>query len=201
MHEVDHGPLGLFLARTAKEVGRAMDEAMSAVGGSVPVWQVLLTVKTKDIGTQRELASAVGIQCATLTHHLNTMEDDGLLTRRRAPGNRRTHEVVLTQRGEDLFARLREVVTGFEGRLGDGLSAGETAVLVRLLDRLRANVSTVTVSSVDLATVTAADTPSADDSGSGVLAADAQGADVSSAGASGANAQAQASATRVSHRT
>ncbi|RLK54904.1 MarR family winged helix-turn-helix transcriptional regulator [Actinokineospora cianjurensis] len=161
MHEVGHGPLGLFLAQTAKVVGRAMDEAMSAVGGSVPVWQVLLTVKTRDIGTQRELASAVGIQCATLTHHLNTMEDDGLLTRRRAPGNRRTHEVVLTQRGEELFTRLREVVSGFEGRLGDGLSAGETAVLVGLLGRLRANVSTAAVFP---AAVSAVDMSAVDDS-------------------------------------
>ncbi|GLW93475.1 MarR family winged helix-turn-helix transcriptional regulator [Actinokineospora globicatena] len=147
MREVVQGPLGLFLSQTAKVVGRAMEDAMAAEGGSVPVWQVLLTVKTRSVGNQRELAAAVGIQSATLTHHLNSMEDGGLLTRRRAPGNRRVHEVALTQRGEDLFVRLSDVVSGFEGRLG--LTSAEAATLVTLLGRVRANVSAADCSAVD----------------------------------------------------
>ncbi|WP_018683769.1 MarR family winged helix-turn-helix transcriptional regulator [Actinokineospora enzanensis] len=141
MHFLANPPLGLLLSQSAKAVGRAMDDAMSAAGGSVPVWQVLLTLKTQPVANQRELAAAVGIQGATLTHHLNAMEADGLLTRRRDPANRRVHLVALTDAGEALFHRLREVARAFDRRLRTGLTESEEATLAELLSRLRANVS------------------------------------------------------------
>ncbi|MGH3264275.1 MAG: MarR family transcriptional regulator, partial [Trebonia sp.] len=82
-------PIGLHLARTAKAVSRAFDDALAAAGGSLPSWLILISVKTRALGNQSELADAVGIRGATLTHHLNAMEADGLVRRRRDPANRR----------------------------------------------------------------------------------------------------------------
>src|SRR5256885_17028387 len=95
-------PIGLQLAGAAKLVSRAFDEAMAEAGGSMPIWQILLTLKTRRIANQRQLAEAVGIQGATLTHHLNAMERDGLLTRSRDPENRRVHVGALTEAGQRL---------------------------------------------------------------------------------------------------
>jgi MarR family transcriptional regulator for hemolysin len=133
-------PIGLDLARTAKTCGRAFDDALAAAGGSAPVWQILISIKTRELGTQRALAAAVGIQGATLTHHLNAMESDGLVTRRRDPANRRVHVVELTEAGEELFHKLRVAAVAFDQRLRAGLSDGETAELARLLGKLRDNV-------------------------------------------------------------
>ena len=72
-------PVGLRLTRTARVVSRAFDDALSGAGGSLPVWLVLLNLKTRRVSNQRELAEAVGVREATLTHHLNAMERDGLL--------------------------------------------------------------------------------------------------------------------------
>ncbi|HEY2173633.1 MAG TPA: MarR family transcriptional regulator, partial [Mycobacteriales bacterium] len=96
-------PLGLELARTAKVVSRAFDDALTRAGGSQPVWLVLISLKSRQLANQRELAEAVGIQGATLTHHLNAMESAGLVTRRRDPDNRRVHLVELTAAGDALF--------------------------------------------------------------------------------------------------
>ena len=136
-----HPPLGLHLASVARTVGRAFDDALAAAGGSVPVWQILLTVKADPSANQRGIAAAVGIRGATLTHHLNAMENDGLLTRRRDPANRRVHVVELTDRGEALFHALRAAAVRFDRRLRDVLSDTDTAQLVETLNRLRANVS------------------------------------------------------------
>jgi MarR family transcriptional regulator, transcriptional regulator for hemolysin len=135
-------PLGLHLARASRAVGRAFDDALSQAGGSLPVWLVLLNVKTRRLANQRELAVAVGVREATLTHHLNAMEADGLLTRRRDDANRRIHVVELTDAGEAAFLRLRDVALAFDRRLRAGLTAAETAVLEDLLNRLAANVDT-----------------------------------------------------------
>jgi DNA-binding HxlR family transcriptional regulator len=87
-------------ARAARLVSRAFDDALSQAGGSLPAWLVLLNLKIRPTVNQRELAEAVGIREATLTHHLNAMETDGLLTRRRDHNNRRIHVVELTDAGE-----------------------------------------------------------------------------------------------------
>lgn len=136
-----HLPLGLHLTRVARTVSRAFDDTLAEAGGSLPVWLVLISLKSRPLASQRELAEAVGIKGATLTHHLDTMESAGLVTRRRDPANRRLHLVELTPAGDALFLRLRDAATAFDRRLRAGLSEDDAGQLEALLTRLRANVS------------------------------------------------------------
>lgn len=136
-------PIGLRLNRTARVVGRAFDEALGAVGGSMPAWLVLLNLKIRPPATQRELAEAIGVREATLTHHLNAMESEGLVTRRRHPTNHRVQVVQLTERGETTFLRLLEATTAFDRRLRGGFSDAEIQRLGAMLLRLAANVGDV----------------------------------------------------------
>jgi MarR family transcriptional regulator, transcriptional regulator for hemolysin len=134
-------PIGMQLSRTAKMVSRAFDDALAAAGGSLPIWLVMVSLKAARHGMQRDLASAVGIEGPTLTHHLNRMEAAGLVQRSRDPENRRVHRVVLTAAGEAEFRRLRQTVVAFDRRLREGLDAKEIALLGSLLERLRRNVA------------------------------------------------------------
>lgn len=59
-------PIGVVLARTAKTASRVFDQALAAAGGSQPVWQILISLKTSPVANQRELAEAVSMQGATL---------------------------------------------------------------------------------------------------------------------------------------
>ena len=134
-------PIGMELAGVARDVGRAFDAALARAGGSRPMWLVLLSLKARPTANQRELAAAVGIQDATLTHHLNGMEADGLLTRRRDPANRRVHLVELTEAGDAAFRRLRTVAQHYDTRLRTGFSDSELETLRGLLGKLRDNVT------------------------------------------------------------
>ena len=133
-------PIGLVLSRAARVVSRAFDGALADAGGSLPMWLVVLNLKSGRAANQRELAASVGVSEATLTHHLNAMEKSGLLTRRRDPENRRIHLVELTDAGEATFVRLRNAAVAFDRRLRRGLAAEELATLEGLLDRLASNV-------------------------------------------------------------
>ncbi|WP_250574124.1 MarR family winged helix-turn-helix transcriptional regulator [Nonomuraea sediminis] len=134
------GPIGLRLTNTARVLSRAFDDALAEAGGSLPIWQVLLTVKSRTQGNQRQIAASIGIQGATLTHHLNAMERSGLVVRRRDPENRRVHVVELTEEGERLFHRLREVVVDWDRRLRTGLEEEDVAAFERVLARLEQNI-------------------------------------------------------------
>jgi MarR family transcriptional regulator, transcriptional regulator for hemolysin len=144
-------PVGLQLATAAKAVGRAFDDVLAGAGGSVPTWLILISLKSRQLGNQRELAEAVGIREATLTHHLNAMDRGGLVTRRRDPDNRRVHVVELTEAGERAFRRMREAAVGFDARLRAGLGEAELAEFGSVLKRLASNACTATPSTTSSA--------------------------------------------------
>ena len=140
MARPDGPPIGLHLATTSKQVGRAFNRALGESGGSVPVWLILSSLKGERWRTQQDLARAVGIEGPTLTRHVDAMERDGLVTRHRDTGDRRAVRVELTEAGEALHAELLRAVIAFNRRLRRGLAEDDVAQLHELLDRLASNV-------------------------------------------------------------
>src|ERR1700733_214948 len=132
-------PVGLRLGQAARTVERAFDAALGEAGGTLPVWLILLNLKISKPANQRELAEAVGVREATLTHHLNAMDTSGLVTRTRDAANRRVQVVALTEAGEAAFARLRDTAVAFHARLRAGLPDADLEALDTLLGRLAAN--------------------------------------------------------------
>lgn len=132
-------PVGLLVSRTAKTLSRAFDDALVAAGGSTSTWLVLSALVTGEHRTQGELAETVGIRQPTLTHHLDTMEGAGFVTRLREPENRRVQRVVVTDAGQQLFLRLRRAAGSFDGRLRAGLDDDEVARLRTVLAQLVEN--------------------------------------------------------------
>jgi MarR family transcriptional regulator, transcriptional regulator for hemolysin len=134
-------PLGLQLARTARAVTQAFDRAMADAGGSAAVWQVLVLIRSRQWGQQSKMAEAIGISGATLTHHLNALERQGLVRRWRDEGNRRVQRTELTDEGIALFDRLRTIAAAHDTRLRSQLTDHEATTLGELLEKLRAGVA------------------------------------------------------------
>ncbi len=133
-------PIGLQLARTSKNVGRAFGDALAQAGGSLPVWLILTTLRGEAHASQHELARAIGIEGPTLTRHLDQLEAAGLVRRVPQPDDRRAVRVEPTDAGLALHARLLEVVIAFNRRLTEGLGREDLERLRRTLEALEANV-------------------------------------------------------------
>jgi len=134
-------PIGLLVTRAAKALSRSFDEALAERGGSLSTWLVLLSLTGDEHRSQRSIAAEVGVEGPTLTHHLNRMEADGLVTRARDPQNRRAHQVELTDDGRAAFHSMLGAVVGFDKRLRAGFADDELATLRDLLHRLAANAA------------------------------------------------------------
>jgi MarR family transcriptional regulator for hemolysin len=139
MRQAFSAPIGLRLSQAARTVSRAFEGALGEAGGTLPTWLILLNLKIRKPANQRELAEAVGIREATLTHHLNAMDAGGLVTRTRDTSNRRIHVVELTATGEAAFLRLQQAAIAFDTRLRAGFSDSDLDNLGDLLGRLAAN--------------------------------------------------------------
>ena len=86
----------------------------------MPAWLILLSLKAGRPETQRELAAAVGIQGATLTHHLDAMErtvwSRGAAIRRTAGPAGSSNR----SRRRRLQIRMRKARAGVEAKLRKG---------------------------------------------------------------------------------
>lgn len=132
-------PVTVALWKTAQPLIRGFDALLVEHGASWQVWHLLRALSTSPPRTQRELAGAVGIREATLTHHLRAMEDKGLITRTRMPDNRRVQRVEVTDAGARLFTKLRSAAIEFDHRLRAVIgSDDEITQFLKALERLKA---------------------------------------------------------------
>jgi MarR family transcriptional regulator for hemolysin len=129
-------PIGLQLTRTARSLSQEFEHAMAEAGGSASAWQVLLLVRSGQWDTQSNLAKAMGVTAATMTHHLNALETQGLVRRWREESNKRVQQVELTDEGIAMFDRLREVAMKHDRRLRSRLTANDAEQLAKLLQKL-----------------------------------------------------------------
>ena len=133
-------PIGLQLAHTSKLVSRAFSEALAGANGSVPTWLILSRLMGEKWRAQLDLARAIGIEGPTLTHHLDALEESGLVVRTRDPGDRRAVRVELTEAGREKHGELAQAVIAFNRRLRSGLDETEIQELRALLAKLERNV-------------------------------------------------------------
>lgn len=116
-HEGDLTPVGITLWETTQLVMRAFDRVLAEHGGNRPVWFVFLALDDGGHHTQRELAQAVGIKDATLTHHLNALERRGLIARHRDPDDRRVQRIEFTPAGRTTFIAMKEAAIAYEQKV------------------------------------------------------------------------------------
>ena len=136
-------PIGLQLAHSAKHVGRAFNDALAEVGGSMPTWFILTNLKGEEWRTQHELARALHIEGPTLTRHIDGLEEEGLVVRRRDTNDRRAVSVELTDAGRAKHTEMMRAVQAFNQRLLAGFSAEELDELQALLGKLEQNARAV----------------------------------------------------------
>ena len=133
-------PLGRQLVFTAKAMRESFEDVLERHGGSLGTWIVLNALSDNGMVSQSVLASHVRLEGATITHHVDRMEELGLVLRRVDPADRRVRRLELTTTGVRLHEKLLAAAREFEGRALAGLGERERAALRRSLARIRANL-------------------------------------------------------------
>lgn len=146
--ELDQGSIGAFLAfiRAACEVFHAADAHFGRCGTSCGRFTVLaLLNRDPDRAlTPSRIADACGVTRATITGLLDGLEKDGLISRNRDRGDRRTQLVQLTAAGR---AFLDAMLPGHFRRIAQlmaGLGDRDRSALRRISERISGNVSALT---------------------------------------------------------
>ena len=133
----------LFL--TAKSLRAYFEDRLAAAGSSLATYRTLDEVDRGGGRNQDQLARAMRIEGATLTRHLDRMEADGLILRRRDPDDRRASIVEATAAGRRLHGKLRRVAAAADEELWNGTSERERTRLRDVLAAVRSNAARITL--------------------------------------------------------
>src|SRR5256712_11252293 len=98
---------------------------------------MLLLIEANPGVPQGRLAEAVRLDRSTMVGVVDSLEERGLIERRRG-ADRRTNGLWLTRAGRTLLARLKRRIEFHERRVAARLNAGERAQLLVLLEKLSA---------------------------------------------------------------
>jgi DNA-binding MarR family transcriptional regulator len=128
-----------------RELGGAYAELRQAfarhVGMSPHRVQVLVRLWRNGETRHSDLRQAMGIDGATVTRLIKDFEAEGLVGRRLDPADNRYTLAALTPAGErtaDDLARSHQL---YQQRLLDGVTAQEQEIVLRVLRRVRANMT------------------------------------------------------------
>lgn len=136
----------LNLLRTGDEAFRVTEENFQAKGLSQGRFTVLMLLYDKacaktNVLTPAQLAEKAGVTRATMTGLIDTLERDGMVTRRPDPADRRQLSVELTPKGT---AFLNEMLPEHFRRIAalmTVLTESERRTIVRLLGKIAARAA------------------------------------------------------------
>jgi DNA-binding MarR family transcriptional regulator len=132
--------LGFLLSQLGFIASRRFHTVMAAMDLE-PRQFLLLRFLAGDEGrSQQALGERLRIPASRMVAIVDSLEERGLVERRLNPSDRRTRALYLTAAGRRMLTRAMRLATEYEGTLGTSLKADERRQLVRLLQRLAAEM-------------------------------------------------------------
>ena len=143
---VDHNPLqigelsellGYVLKRAQLKVFEDFLRCMASLQLTPAQFSVLILVEKNPGRNQTEIANTLGILRPNFVSMLDGLESRDLCTRIRSTNDRRSHILVLTDRGRSVLARAKKLVaTKHEARLNELLGPDSRAALLEMLAKI-----------------------------------------------------------------
>lgn len=134
--------IGYLLSDSGRLLRRTFDDRVRGLGlTSVQARLLLSLVKFPD-HNQAFYAERIEVEPITLTRLVDRMEESGWVERVADPADRRARLLHLTDKSREIVEHLRSIVDGLVADIAEGFTKSEQHLLVTLLERVSANLST-----------------------------------------------------------
>jgi DNA-binding MarR family transcriptional regulator len=130
------GLLGYSLKRAQLKVFEDFLRCVAPLQLTPAQFSVLLLLENNPGRNQTEIASTLGILRPNFVSMLDGLESRDLCTRIRSSNDRRSHMLMLTDKGRNVLARAKKLVAKHEARLNELLGPANRAALLSMLERV-----------------------------------------------------------------
>lgn len=131
---------GVLASEIARLYAAALQRTLMPLGLSRAQFVVLGELWLTDGVTQKELASRLSLEQATMANTLARMERDDLVTRKPHPDDGRSQQIWLTGTAKELQAPATRAAIEADSLVAAGLPAAERELFLSMLGRVAANL-------------------------------------------------------------
>jgi len=117
----------------AKLNAQASRVLQNAAGLSLIQWRIITLVQANDGATSSELTAQSEIDKGLFSRKLKSLLEDGVIRSRTDQADNRVHHLHLTDKGRDIYHRVRPIMNRRQESLREGLGAENADVLLELL--------------------------------------------------------------------
>ena len=122
---------------------KKMERLLEGTGLHRAQHRLLMTLSEGEFESQAELAAVLEISTATVAVSLKKLERDGYIQKATKKDDSRAKFVSLTEKGEDVVARSREIFTYMDQSVIQGFSEEELVTLRKFLKQMYDNVKEI----------------------------------------------------------
>ena len=121
----------------ARRYRTRLNEVLRQIGQSQARWDALFWISlSSEDATQRDLAERIGVEGPTLVSMLHKLEQEGLVERREAEGDRRAKTIRLSGAAEAALAQIAALSGPFRDELLADIPQEDLQVCLSVFDRL-----------------------------------------------------------------
>ncbi|NTW50959.1 MAG: MarR family transcriptional regulator [Chlorobiaceae bacterium] len=141
--EITRDNLVFRLSLLTRRCRQIIDHEFHDAGLTEATWRPLLHLHILgDQSKQKDLATSVGIEGATLVRLIDTLVEKGLIQRTEDTSDRRKNLISLTQAGQVTVDRLRKIIDPLQQDLLSDFSDKDIAAIGKFIYTLESKVST-----------------------------------------------------------
>lgn len=120
-------------------------EYKSRFGLKIPEWRVMAVLGTRGASTQRHLVEATLMDKVTVNRAVKNLVDRALLERSPNTADGRSHHLMLSATGRDLYDQIMPTARAMEKKVVAVLSAQEQTELSAMLEKIKRSADTLAV--------------------------------------------------------
>lgn len=129
--------VGFLLNKTALKVSQQTDASLAPFGIQVRHYGILLFLAQLDTNiSQKKIGERLWIDRNTMVSLIDHLEFEELALRTRAPNDRRSYAISITEKGRNLVQQVGQVAVEADAQFAGPLNADELEQLTRLLIKL-----------------------------------------------------------------
>ena len=130
-----------ILRATWQAVARMYNEEASKFEGSMAIGFALLSIEKEDGTPSTAISSKMGMEATSLTRTLKTLEEKGLIIRKKNPNDGRGVLIYLTEFGKQMRAQSKETVMQFNDTIRKNISEEKLQNFIEVADIINELIS------------------------------------------------------------
>jgi DNA-binding MarR family transcriptional regulator len=130
-----------ILRATWQAVSRMYNEEASKFDGSMAIGFALLSIDKEDGTPSTFISSRMGMEATSLTRTLKTLEEKGLIIRKKNPNDGRGVLIYLTDFGKEMRAKSKETVIQFNETIRKNISEEKLQNFMEVADIINELIS------------------------------------------------------------